>query len=130
MLLFSSSQTAVLSLSAAVAAATALLLCLSVGRQQGIMPGIFVGLMYLASPLTQSETDTLMLDGPVTLACLSAMLSYASFMDTGRLRKSVLFGLFGAAGLLIKGNAGSLVLLPVFALLIGRRFDLPLKPAF
>ena len=130
MLLFSSSQTAVLLLSAAVAAATAILLCLSVGRRQGIMPGVFVGLMYLASPLTQSETGTLMLDGPVTLACLSAMLFYANFMDTGRLRELALFGLIAAAGLLIKGNAGSLVLLPVFALLIGRRFDMPLKPAF
>ena len=57
---------------AAVATATAILLCLSVGRRQGIIAGVFVGLVYLASPLTQSETDTLMLDGPVTLACLSA----------------------------------------------------------
>ena len=51
-------------------------------------------------------------------------------MDTGRFRESALFGLIAAAGLLIKGNAGCLVLLPVFALLIGRRFDLLLKPAF
>jgi hypothetical protein len=130
MLLFSSSQTAVLMLSAAIAAATALLLCNSVGRRQGAMAGLFVGLVYLACPLTQSETDTLMLDGPVALACLAAMLCYASFMDTGRLRDASLFGIVAAAGLLIKGNAGSLVLLPIFALLIGRRFDLPFKLGF
>jgi hypothetical protein len=130
MLLFSSSQTAVLLLSAAVAVVTALLLCGSVGRRQGTMAGLFVGLLYLASPLTQSETGTLMLDGPVTLACLSAMLCYASFMGTGRLRDAALFGVVASAGLLIKGNAGSLVLLPIFALLIGRRFDLPFKLGF
>jgi len=130
MLLFSPSQASVLLLSAAVAASTALLLCLGVGRQQAMAWGLLVAFAYLASPLTQSETDTLMLDGPVTLVCLSAMLAYARFMETDSLRSSALFGLLAAAGLLIKGNAGCLALFPIAAVLIGRRFDLLRKPSF
>jgi hypothetical protein len=130
MMLFSSSQIAVLLLSATVTATTAVLLYLCTGRWAGLVAGLFVCVAYIVSPLTQSETAALMLDGPITLACLAAMLAYARFLDTGGFRAAALFGLLAAIGLLIKGNAGCLALLPVFALLIARRFDLLFKPAF
>jgi hypothetical protein len=130
MMLFSSSQSALLLLSATVTVATALSLYLSTERQLGIAAALFVGLAYIVSPLTQNESAVLMLDGPIALVCLCATLIYANFMHAGKLRDAVLFGFFAAAGLLIKGNAGCLALVPVFAVLIGRRFDLPFKLAF
>ena len=68
-----------------------------------------------------------MLDNVIALLCLLSLLSYRGYLDTGRMIYSFSFGLLAAVGLLIKGNAGCLALLPVFAILIGGNWKLALR---
>ena len=71
-----------------------------------------------------------MLDIPIALVSLLAMLAYARYLDARRARDAALFAVLASTGMLIKGNAGCLALLPPFALLIGRRFELLRTPMF
>lgn len=122
MLLFGWSRTAVLLLSASVTTAVALILYAVAAPRFGRILGGFTAAAFVASPIVQQGSDAVMLDGSVALLCLLALLAYWRYLDTGRAMYSLLFGLVATAGLLIKGNAGCLALLPIFALLIGRHW--------
>jgi hypothetical protein len=130
MLPFSASRTSMLVLSATVTALTALLLYWDLGRRIGLLAGLFAAIAFITAPLVEAASSTLMLDVPVALFCVAAMLAFARFMESGRARYSTAFGLFAVAALLVKGNAGCLALLPPVAILLGRRFDLLRVPAF
>lgn len=130
MFLFSGSQTSIILLSAAATTATALLLFSCSWRQYGLLVGALISLAFVSSPVVQDSSKTLMLDIPVALLCLMAMLAYSRYLANDRASSSVQFGLFASAALLVKGNAGCLALLPVVAVFVGRRFDLLRKPAF
>jgi hypothetical protein len=130
MLVFSTSRTSVLLLSAVVTAATALSCYGFVARRLGRSAAIFVALALILSPIVQTSSSDLMLDMPVTFICLLSMFSYVRYLDTGYARYAAIFGLLAAAGMMVKGNAACLALLPPFAILIGRRFDLLRRPSF
>ncbi len=135
MFLSSTSQSSVIVLSALATTATALLLAAQATRRVPgvglrLVWGLAAGLAFVCMPVVQEASGTLMLDVPVTLMCLAAVLAYADFLDTGRWRSALLFGLFASAGLLFKGSAGALALVPPLALLLGRRLHWVLRPAF
>jgi hypothetical protein len=83
-----------------------------------------VAFAVVLSPIAQHASGELMLDMPVAFLCVAAMMAYERFLVTGYARYSAFFGMLATGALLIKGNAGCLALLPPFAILIGRRFDL------
>ena len=128
-------QPAQLLLSGLVTTAAALLLATEAARRVPagrlrIAWGLCAGLTFVFMPVVQEASGSLMLDVPVTLACIAAIIAYARFLDGGRLAPALLFGVFAAAGLLFKGSAGCLALVPPLALLLGRRLDLAMRAAF
>ncbi len=130
MLLFGWSRSAMLLLSASVTCAAALILYGIAAPRFGRVTGGLTAVAFVASPLVQEGSAGLMLDGPVALLCLLALLAYWRYLDTRQARYALLFGLVAAAGLLIKRNAGCLALVPVFALLIGRDWRAPRRWSF
>ena len=130
MVVFSTSRASVLLLSAAMTVATAMTIYFQAWRAAGVMAGLCAGMVFVLSPLMQDATSDLMLDVPVGLVMLLAMLAWARYLERGTARYSVLFGVLAVAGLLIKGNAGCLALLPPLTVLFGRRFDLLRKIRF
>ncbi|MBV1799999.1 glycosyltransferase family 39 protein [Siccirubricoccus sp. G192] len=137
MLLAGTSRSAMLLLSAFITAASATTLyhaaASRLGRAEtpwlGRAAGAAVACVFMLCPVVQAQTGMLMLDVLTALLCLLAMLAFAQFMDTARIRDAVLFGLVAGAALMTKGNAACLALLPPLAILIGRRFDLLLRPS-
>ncbi len=71
-----------------------------------------------------------MLDVPVAIACLAAAIAFARYLATPRPGWSALFGVPAAIAILTKGNGLALALLPPFALLFSRRFDLLRRLSF
>ena len=130
MLLFGISRPSMLVLSALITAAIATITFTVVAHRSGRLIGLLVALALVLCPITQEGMTEVMLDAPVTLVCLLSMLAYARYLDSGRSRYAALFGLLAGSGMLIKGNAAALALLPAFTVLIGRRFDLLRTPSF
>ena len=131
MLVFGWTRVSVLLLSAVVTSAIGVLVYLASRRIGGgrTLAGM-AGLACVLSPLMQSSTAAILLDGPIALLCLLSMLAYAQYLETARFWYAALFTLAATAGLLIKGNAGSLALLPPFALALSGRWLLLRRPSF
>ena len=130
MLLFGVSHTSLLMLSTLVTAAMAMICFAIVARRSGRLIGLLIAIAFVICPIVKEGSTEVMLDAPVALVCLLSMLAYARYLDRGRSRDAVLFGLLAAFGILIKGNAAALALLPMLTVLIGRRFDLLKRPSF
>jgi hypothetical protein len=88
-------------------------------------PAAFAGgLLYVLLPLVQSSTLAVMADGMVALLDFWAMIYFVRYLKSERTRDAILFGIFTALSMSTKANGVALILLPVFALLITRRFHL------
>jgi hypothetical protein len=106
-----------------------------VAKRSGDILGMAAAAALVLSGIFQEATASVMLDSAITLCCLLATLSYAGFAARprspgGGAGHALLFGVLAGAGLLIKGNAACLALLPPLHLLIGRRFDLARRWSF
>lgn len=86
-------------------------------------------LIFIALPLVQRQTGTLMADVPVALFMLLAVISFGRFVDSERPRDAILFSVWASVALLTKGNALALALVPVFAIAVTRKWQLFLRPA-
>lgn len=127
--LFSASRTAMMLLSASITAATALACYAIATRWLGRAAAVFVATAFVICPAVQEQTSQLMLDVLVALLCLAAMLSFARYLGSLRLRHALLFGALAGAALMTKGNAGCLALFPPLVIIGRRRFDLLRRPA-
>ncbi len=130
MILFSPSKASVIVLAGAVTIVTALTIYLTLFRRVGRVAGLFAAIAFILTPMVRTSSNELMMDVPVALVCLWAMLCYMRYLDSGRPLYSFLFGVMASAALLIKGNAAALALLPAFVILLGGRWDLLRKPSF
>jgi len=130
MLVFSPDRASVLLLSAAVTLATALVLYASLARRMGPLVAAVAAGIFVAAPIVQAGSQTVMLDVPTALACLLAMLAYVRYLANARARDAVLFALLAFVAMMVKGNGACLALLPPCAVLIGRRFDLLRRGTF
>ena len=130
MTLVSTSRGSILLLSAAMTTAVAILTYAFTVPRLGRLAGLFAAFGFIVLPLVQESSSELMLDIPIALLCLLAMIAYARYFDTVRLRFSVIFAVLAAAALLIKGNSACLALFPPFAVIFGRRFDLLRRASF
>ncbi len=130
MLPFGCGRVSVLLLSAAVTSAIGLICYVVAAPRAGRTIAVLIAIAFVASRVAQEGSAYVMLDAPITLLTLLAALAYARYMEVTRARDAVWFALLAAAGLLIKGNAGCLALLPPLAVLMSRRFDLLRRPSF
>jgi hypothetical protein len=130
MLPFGCSRISVLLLTAIVTSAIGLICYVVAAPRVGRTIAGLIAIAFVASRVAQEGSAYVMLDGPITLLTLLAALAYARYMEATKARDAVSFALLAAAGLLIKGNAGCLALLPPLAILISRRFDLLRRPSF
>jgi hypothetical protein len=130
MLPFGCGRISVLLLTAAVTSAIGLVCYMVAAPRIGRTVGGLIAIAFVASRVAQEGSAYVMLDAPITLLTLLAALAYGRYMEATRARDAVSFALLAVAGLLIKGNAGCLALLPPLAVLISRRFDLLRRPSF
>jgi len=129
MFLFGWSRTAMLAFSAFITVAIAVILYVT-ARPLGRLLAIFSALAMVASPIAQLGSTAVMLDSAITLMCLLAAISWLRYTQTLKARYSIAFGVLAGAALLIKGNAGCLVLVPPLFLLLDRNWSLLRRASF
>ncbi|NOX98842.1 MAG: phospholipid carrier-dependent glycosyltransferase [Verrucomicrobia bacterium] len=123
-LLPSRSKTAIILLMTTLTATTAFIIWL-VGRRL-LLPAnaILAAATFILIPLIQTYTAIVMSDMLLVIFCLLATLSFGRFVETKKIRWSLLFGLLAAAAILTKGSGLLLALVPPFAIVISRQFRL------
>ncbi len=101
---------------ALLAALVASMIFAALRRWIGTGWAVLAGGFWLLLPLTRLHTSQVMVDLPVVLPCLAAMLLWLKWMQRPRPGVMLLFSLMAAAGILTKGNALSLILVPLGAI--------------
>ncbi|QTL04520.1 hypothetical protein J5J86_04040 [Aquabacter sp. L1I39] len=96
----------------------------------GPLVGVGVGTVLLALPLLREATLIIMLDLPVALLVLLAILAYGRYLAAPRWVPALIFGLLAAMAILTKGTGAALALVPPFAVLLTGRFGLLRRPDF
>lgn len=129
-LLASATRASVMLCMAAITAALATTVCRVVWKQYSIEAGLVAGAALVASPFIQSSTSMVMGDNFCALLDFWACLWFARYLDTGRARHSILFGLFASLSILAKPSGVALALLPLLAVAMVRRFALLRTRAF
>ncbi len=87
-----------------------------------------IAFLYVALPQTRTYTAIVMADLLLVVLSLLAALSFLRFLQSGRARDSLLFGLWAAGAILTKGSGVGLALLPPFALLFSGKWRLLFAP--
>jgi hypothetical protein len=123
-LLFSPSRVSMLVLMAVITASLALLLYRSLVSTFGAFLALTAALLFVALRPVQAYTGMLMADGLVALWDFAAAMAFARYMDTRAPKYSIQFGVLVCLSIMTKGNGAALVLLPAFAILLTRKFDL------
>ena len=90
----------------------------------GPLVGVGVGAVLIALPMLREATLIIMLDLPVALLVLLAIIAYARYLAAPRWAPALVFGLLAAMAILTKGTGAALALVPPFALLLTGRFGL------
>ncbi|HET7086101.1 MAG TPA: glycosyltransferase family 39 protein [Rhizomicrobium sp.] len=124
MFLFGWSLTAMMAFSALTTVVIAALIYRAAAKPLGGLLAGFAALAFVCSPITQVSSAAIMLDGAITLICLLAALSWQRYTRTLDYRYALAFGALASAGLLTKGNAGCLALVPPFFLLLDRNWSI------
>ncbi|MBV8808428.1 MAG: glycosyltransferase family 39 protein [Acidobacteriaceae bacterium] len=125
MLIFSPAKASVLLLMALITAITAACVYRVLRKKKFDWPLAFAGAaLYVLLPAVQTSTSAVMADGLVTLLDLCAMMCLMRYVERERTQDAVLFGLCVALSMLTKANGVALLLLPVFTILLTRRFRL------
>ncbi len=115
-LLFGSSSASLILLLSLCSALSATLLFAAVERDLGKGPAFLAGLTLLGLPLVQIFGASVMTEIPLALLCTAAFLALGRFLDQGRTRDALLFGVLAAAASLTKGNALALAGVPPLAI--------------
>jgi hypothetical protein len=122
MLLFGTSQLAVLPLFAILSATFAFLTFSLLERPAGRLLALIAGLVMVSLPAMQASASQTMLDLPLAIIVLLALKAFANYLETDRVRDAALFGILAAAALLTKYNALALALLPLFAIVFSGQY--------
>lgn len=128
--LFPASSASLLFLMGSITALVAVVVRESLLKEFGIYVSVIASLAILSVPLVYESSRRLMTEAPMALLVVCAVLAFGDFVDTGRRRSAVLFGLLAAAAMLVKGSGIELALVPPLTLLFTRRFDLLRHPFF
>ena len=87
-------------------------------------------LLLVLLPITQRYTSSVMIDVPLAMTMLLAMLAYGRYLVSERALDAALFGLFAALALLVKYNSLALILLPPLCVILTGRYYLLRTKAF
>ncbi|MFZ3243896.1 MAG: glycosyltransferase family 39 protein [Candidatus Acidiferrales bacterium] len=128
-LIFSTSHASLMVLMAALSALLALTLYRMLRDTLGRPISLAAAFVLLAIPAVQTQAGMLMADIPVALFCLLATWSFARFLDTERSADVLRFGAFSALAIMTKGSAFALVLVPLIAIPLSRKWNLWRRPA-
>jgi hypothetical protein len=85
---------------------------------------ISAAFLLLAIPVMQLYSGTILADLPVTLFSLWAVLCWANYLESGRLKSAIAFSCLAATAILTKGNGFAVLLVPCLTIIFTRRFDL------
>lgn len=130
MLVFGVDRSTVLMLQAAITALWGMLFFHFAHRNIGFRQAAVSAVILVSLPASQRSTMSVMLDVPLAVLMLLAMMAYARYLRTTAMRDAVRFGLLAAAAILMKYNGLALALLPVFSIVLLRRFELVRTRAF
>ncbi|MDB6059377.1 MAG: hypothetical protein JWO95_3221 [Verrucomicrobiales bacterium] len=129
-LIFSPSRVSIMLLMVVLTSGAATIFFSFLRAKFGVWKGLAGTLLFLYVPLVQQFASAVMTEIPMTLLLLAAAIFWARFLETSRLKYSVLFGLVAAVAILVKFSGFSLALVPIFSLLLTRRFSLLKTRAF
>ncbi len=129
-LVLSPSRVSIMLLMAVLTAAAATLLFRLLQPKFGARKAFAGTLLFLYVPLVQQFASAVMTEIPMTLLLLLAAWLWARFLETERTKDAALFGVVAAIAILVKFSGFSLALVPVFSLLITRKFRLLKTRAF
>ncbi len=120
----SPSRTPVMLLMAFLTALIATTLFSTLRKEFGYWQGVFGALLFLLLPLTQRFSMAVMTEIPIALFALAATISFGKFLDSEKTRDAVWFGVFASLAILTKQSALALAFVPVFGILLARKFYL------
>ena len=123
-LLFSSSKVSIMLLMALITALIGTSIYWILRRQYSALGAFGGGALFVVSPLVQASTDAVMADSLVALLDCWAMIFMIRYLEDEQTRDAVLVGFCAGLSMATKANGVALVLLPIFAVLITRRFHL------
>jgi hypothetical protein len=123
-LVFTASRTSVIVLMAAITALLATVLCEALREEFSLALGMGAAALMISLPVIQEFSLLLMAEMLVALLVILAVLAYGRYLDTERWQPAAWFGVWSTLALLTKGTAIQLAVVPVFAVLIGRRWHL------
>jgi len=92
--------------------------------------GAAAGLALIAVPVVQTYTALVMADGLCGLMDFWAIICFARYLRSERLRDAALFGLFASLSVLTKANGLALAFVPPVSVLIIRRPDFAKRLSF
>lgn len=128
-LLFSTSQTSVLLLMAVLTMLLVWTVFRATAADFGLWPGVAAAVLVALIPMVQEYTAMLMTEVPVALFCLWAALAFGRYIEDGRARHAVWFGIVSSMAIMTKGSGLALVFVPALAIPLTRRWDLLRRPA-
>ncbi len=124
MLVFPPGHVSALVLIALISTTTATILFRTAAVEFGVPLALVGAFLFVTLPNVQTYTGMVMADGLVAVLDLCAVIAFARYLDTGRWKDSLWFGIFACLSILTKGNGIALSLLPAFAILLSGRFEL------
>jgi hypothetical protein len=130
MLLFGWDLTSIMVFSALTTVVIAAILYVVAAKPLGRFLAAFAALAFVCSPIVQVSSASVMLDGAITLICLLAAMAWFRYTETLDYRFSIAFGVLAAIGLLTKGNAGCLALIPPISVLLDRNWGIMRRTSF
>ena len=128
LLLLGPARASVLVVIAVQSALFGLLLAIAVSRLSRPAFGAAAGLLLLLVPQVLLATTSVMLDTWVAVLELAALFWIVDYFRTARFGSAAAFGLFAGMAMSTKGNGNAIVLVPIFLLLLTRRFALLRRP--
>jgi hypothetical protein len=120
MTIFGGGRIPALLLVALFTAVSSLLIFLAARRVLSLASAHLIALGFLLLPIVQMHFNMVMLESPLTLASLAAVLALIRWIERDRWMDAVWFGLLTGIAIMTKGNAWALVLAPPIALVLLR----------
>ena len=118
MLAFGTNRTSVMFLLVAFTTAWAFIFYLISRTAFGTIGAAVAAVLLVLLPVTQKNTSAVMLDIPLAVMMLLAMVAYARYLERERTVDALVFGLCAAMALLVKYNALALALVPPLCVIL------------
>jgi hypothetical protein len=126
---FGAGRLAVLLLMAAIAGTCGAIIFGSLRKEVGGWIAAIAALCWLSLPLIREQYGMIMAEGLSAVLMLAATLALGAFLDHGRTRDAVYFGVFSGLAILTKGTGLALAFMALLAVLLSRKWSIVLRPA-